>query len=111
VALVAPVARHGRSLTRPASRCGGASSTTSVSGVHDVHIRRRTTLEIWEELLERAKRVLDCTTMRAPVEEALRRVAELGEEEAGRRARRRGYLEELGGRADLAVLRSEEMWR
>lgn len=72
----------------------------------------RTTIEIDEELLERAKRALGSKTTRATVEEALRRTADAAE--AGfdsRRARQLRYLERLGDWSDLEVLASEEMWR
>jgi Arc/MetJ family transcription regulator len=73
---------------------------------------RRTTLELDEDLLLRAKRVLGCATMRATVEEALRRAAEQGEDEAARRARRQwDYLQRLQTRTDVEVLESEQMWR
>jgi Arc/MetJ family transcription regulator len=64
---------------------------------------KRTTIEIDEQLLERAKRALDCATTRATVEEALRRAAEQAEDEQEERAARQlRYLE---------VLASDEMWR
>jgi Arc/MetJ family transcription regulator len=73
---------------------------------------RRTTIEIDDELLERAKRALGSGTARATVEEALRRAADTAEDErARRRARQLKYLERLGERADLDVLASEQMWR
>ncbi len=73
---------------------------------------RRTTIEIDQELLERAKRALGEPTTRGTVEEALRRAAEGVESEQTRRAAvQRRYLETLGSRADLAVLASEGMWR
>jgi Arc/MetJ family transcription regulator len=73
---------------------------------------KRTTIEIDEELLARAKRALGYTTTRATVEEALRRAADDAEgNQAERSERQRRYLEELGSHADLAVLASEEMWR
>jgi Arc/MetJ family transcription regulator len=73
---------------------------------------KRTTIEIDEELLERAKRALGETTTRATVEEALRRaVASIEDELARRAARQRRYLERLAGRVDPDVLVSEEMWR
>jgi hypothetical protein len=50
--------------------------------------------------------------MRATVEEALRRAADQAELEAKRLAdAQREYLRTLGARIDLAVLRSDEMWR
>lgn len=73
---------------------------------------RRTTIEIDQDLLDRAKQALGETTTRATVEEALRRVAESNEADRGRRAaKQRRYLEELSRRVDVAVLLSEEMWR
>jgi Arc/MetJ family transcription regulator len=73
---------------------------------------RRTTIEIDEELLERARRALGGKTTRATVEEALRRAAAAAEDQqADRAARERDYLERLTSRIDVAVLRSEEMWR
>ncbi|TMF98029.1 MAG: type II toxin-antitoxin system VapB family antitoxin, partial [Chloroflexi bacterium] len=39
---------------------------------------RRTTIELDEDLVERAKKVLGAKTTRATVEEALRRAVEIG---------------------------------
>ncbi len=73
---------------------------------------KRTTIEIDEELLARAKRALRQDTTRATVEEALRQAADRAESEHAERAsKQRRYLENLALRADLAVLASEEMWR
>ncbi len=73
---------------------------------------RRTTIEIDEELLGRAKRALGGMTTRATVEEALRRAADAAEtEQRARVDRRLRYLDGLDGPAEVAVLRSEEMWR
>lgn len=73
---------------------------------------RRTTIEIDDELLERAKQALGAQTTRATVEEALRRAAESAEaDRASRAAKQLRYLEHLRERADIAVLASEEMWR
>jgi Arc/MetJ family transcription regulator len=78
---------------------------------HDVCMKR-TTIEIDEELLARAKRALRQDTTRATVEEALRQAADRAESaHAERAARQRRYLEGLSSGADLAVLTSEEMWR
>lgn len=75
-------------------------------------MRRRTTLEIDEQLLTRAKRALGCTTMRATVEEALRRAADdVADADEERAQRQRDYFEGLPGHADLEVLDSERMWR
>lgn len=73
---------------------------------------KRTTVEIDHELLERARRALGQTTMRATIEEALRRVADGAESERVRRAeRQRRYLQNLRARVDVRVLASGEMWR
>lgn len=73
---------------------------------------KRTTIEIDEELLARAKRALGHSTTRATIEDALRRATESAEGERADRARRQAeYLGALGDHADLAVLASEEMWR
>jgi len=73
---------------------------------------KRTTIEIDQELLGRAKEALGEPTTRGTVEAALRRAAESAESQRARRAaKQRRYLEELGSRADLGVLASEEMWR
>lgn len=72
---------------------------------------RRTTIELDDGLLERAKRALGSTTTRATVEEALRRVVD--ETEAARTtraARQRAYLSSLDERVDLPLLASERMW-
>ena len=77
-----------------------------------VHMIKRTTVELDQELLERAKRVLGEPTVRATIEHALRRVTELAEAtHEERAAKQREYFETLAARADLDVLRSEEMWR
>ena len=73
---------------------------------------RRTTIEIDEVLLDRAMRALGCTTMRATIEEALRRAADLAADQVERAAEaQNGYLDRLEGRADLDVLAAGEMWR
>ena len=73
---------------------------------------KRTTIEIDEQLLARAKRALDCPTTRATVEEALRRAAEQAEVEQEARAERLlHYLDTLHEHVDLDVLASDEMWR
>jgi Arc/MetJ family transcription regulator len=77
-----------------------------------VHMRRRTTIEIDETLLARAKKALGSKTTRATVEESLRRAAQGAETAtAARSDGQRRYLERLASRADLTVLGSEEMWR
>jgi len=73
---------------------------------------RRTTIEIDDELLLRAKRALGSTTTRATVEEALRQAADAAEgHQRDCVARRLRYLDGLDGSADVAILRSGEMWR
>ncbi len=73
---------------------------------------RRTTIEIDQELLERARAALGETTTRGTVEEALRRAASDAEQQrANRTAKQRRYLEQLAIHADLSLLASEEMWR
>jgi Arc/MetJ family transcription regulator len=75
-------------------------------------MKRRTTIELDEDLLARAKRALGSPTTRETVEEALRRLAD--DEEARREHRaaaQRRYFAELSDFVDLDVLSSEEMWR
>lgn len=73
---------------------------------------KRTTIEIDEALLQRAKRALGGKTTRATVEEALRRAALAAEDEqADRVVRQRLYLARLPTRIDVTVLSSEQMWR
>ena len=72
---------------------------------------KRMTIEIDEELLKRAKRVLGCGTTRATVEAALRRAADQAEGEMSHwAAERRRYLERLHTHC-IAVLASDEMWK
>lgn len=72
---------------------------------------KRTTIEIDEELLQRAKRALSCGTTRATVEEALRRAAAHVEAQHTESAtRQRALLAELPTHLDLDVLGSEDMW-
>jgi len=76
---------------------------------------RRTTIEIDDELLERAKAALGQKTTRATVEEALRRAADAADGEHVRHAARQqqflARLARLGPRVDIDVLASGEMWR
>jgi len=75
-------------------------------------MKRRTTIEIDDDLLARARRALGNQTTRATVEEALRRVAKSADDDrADRAARQLSYLWGLSSHADTAVLTSEEMWR
>lgn len=73
---------------------------------------RRTTIELDQDLVARAKAALGCTTIRATVEEALRQAAERLDDEAGERARAQSaYLDRLDALVDLEVLTTDEMWR
>ena len=73
---------------------------------------KRTTIEIDEELLARAKRALGHSTTRATVEEALRRAADGAEsEQEERTARQARFFDRFEARVDTSVLRSAEMWR
>jgi len=75
-------------------------------------MKRRTTIEIDDDLLARARRALGNQTTRATVEEALRRLADAAEDDqADRAARQLSYLQRLSSHIDVAVLASEEMWR
>lgn len=75
-------------------------------------MKRRTTIEIDDELLARARQALGNPTARATVEEGLRRIANAAEDESSARAERQlDYLRRLGTHVDVAVLASEEMWR
>jgi Arc/MetJ family transcription regulator len=74
-------------------------------------MKRRTTIEIDDDLLARARRVLGNQTTRATVEEALRRLIEAAEsEQANRAARQLSYLRQLSSHTDIGVLASEDMW-
>ena len=73
---------------------------------------KRTTIEIDEDLLARAKKALGHTTTRATIEDALRRAAEIAEREHEERtARQTRFFDRLGERVDVSALRAEEMWR
>lgn len=77
-----------------------------------MYMKRRTTIELDDELLARAKRALGHQTTRATVEEALRRAADQAESDRqGRASEQRRYLELLESRADLDILASQQMWR
>lgn len=73
---------------------------------------KRTTIEIDQELLERARRALGEATTRGTVERALRVAADSGEAAKRDRAeKQRRYFRELKRRADLRVLGSDRMWK
>jgi Arc/MetJ family transcription regulator len=69
-----------------------------------------TTVELDEELLAKAKRLLALRATRETIQEPLRRV--VAEEEARESARAQTvYLAGLKRLVDLEVLRSDAMWR
>jgi Arc/MetJ family transcription regulator len=73
---------------------------------------KRTTIEIDEDLLARAKRALGLGTTRATVEEALRRAADQADAEfAELRERQLRLLQNFDAGIDAQVLASEDMWR
>jgi Arc/MetJ family transcription regulator len=73
---------------------------------------KRTTIELDEDLLERAKRALGEPTTRVTVEEALRRMTQALEDERAERARRQmEFLINFSDNIDVDVLNSDEMWR
>jgi Arc/MetJ family transcription regulator len=73
---------------------------------------RRTTIELDDDLLARARRALGQATARATIEEALRQAVERVEDrDAVRRESQMRYFETLGEHVDLDVLASDEMWR
>jgi len=73
---------------------------------------KRTTVELDERLLARARRALGSRTMRETIEVALRRAADAAEADGRERADRQlGYLRTLAERGDVGVLASDEMWR
>lgn len=73
---------------------------------------KRTTIEIDEALLTRAKSALRQTTTRATVEEALRRAADGADRDREQQAgRQQQFLARLGARVDLDLLASDDMWR
>lgn len=72
----------------------------------------RTTIDLDEALVARAKKALGLSTTRATVEAALRRVVDSAEAEGTARAeRQRADLEVLGVHLDLDVLRRDDPWR
>ncbi|MGI8426533.1 MAG: type II toxin-antitoxin system VapB family antitoxin [Actinomycetota bacterium] len=75
-------------------------------------MKRRTTIEIEEDLLERARKALGFQTTRGTVEEALRRAADSAEaSQAEQLEKQVALLGKLGELVDLDVLKSDEMWR
>jgi Arc/MetJ family transcription regulator len=80
--------------------------------LYNVRMPKRTTIEIDEELLARARRALGQATTRATVEEALRRAADRSEgEQAERVSKQSRFLDGLHERLDVSVLSSDAMWR
>jgi Arc/MetJ family transcription regulator len=73
---------------------------------------KRTTIELDERLLARARKALGTTTAKATVEEALRQAARSAEAELTERAeRQRTLLRRLSQFADVELLKSDAMWR
>ena len=73
---------------------------------------KRTTVELDERLLARAKQALGSKTTRGTIEEALRRaVVDAGNEHSERADLQLRYLRTLAERGDSAVLASDDMWR
>jgi Arc/MetJ family transcription regulator len=73
---------------------------------------KRTTIEIDQELLERAKEALGQASTRATVEEALRQAADRADQARSNRAgRQQRYLQGLSKRSDAKVLGAGDMWR
>ena len=73
---------------------------------------KRTTIELDQDLLARAKCALGQPMTRATVEKALRLATEVAEVHRDERAALQlRFLESLNSRVDIDVLRSEEMWR
>lgn len=95
------------------SRFVSTTVVTYIRVAYCVHMAvRRTTIELDEDLVARARAALGAPTTRATVEEALRRVAaSAGREQEERASRQRSYLELLDSRVDASVLGSDEMWR
>lgn len=75
-------------------------------------MKRRTTIEIDDELLNRARKALGMETTRGTVEQALRLAADQVEEAHKAVAEgQRAFLRRLGEWTDLEILKSDEMWR
>ena len=73
---------------------------------------KRTTIELDQELLAKAKRALGGQSTRATVEEALRRATAHAEDVHQMRADEQArFFDRLRDVADLDVLASEEMWQ
>ncbi|MBA3286395.1 MAG: type II toxin-antitoxin system VapB family antitoxin [Acidimicrobiia bacterium] len=73
---------------------------------------KRTTIELDEQLLARARRALGQVSTRATVEEALRRAADAADRASRERADQQlRYLHRLHRHVDCDVLLSEDMWR
>lgn len=83
-----------------------------ISRCYSVHMTKRTTVELDERLLARAKRALGSPTTRGTIEEALRRAIAAADGERTESAERQlRYLRTLSERGDLTILASDEMWR
>lgn len=76
-----------------------------------IRMVKRTTIEVDEQLLTRAKRALGQRTTRATVEAALRLAVESTQDERLRRVEgQRRYLQSIQDHLDVEVLASDEMW-
>ena len=83
-----------------------------ICGGYYVCMVHRTTIELDEALLARARRALGTPTTRATVEAALRQAADAADDqERERRDRQLALLDRLPELLDTDVLASEEMWR
>lgn len=82
------------------------------SSAYYVHMMRRTTVELDDELLAKAKRALGLQQTKETLHAALRRVVDdRAAVDEDLRERQRDYLEFLHAHVDLDVLDSDDMWR
>lgn len=73
---------------------------------------KRTTIEINEDLLARAKRSLGLATTRVTVEESLRIAVAHADAELDRRTKDQiAFLQRLPSLVDIDILASDDMWR
>lgn len=72
---------------------------------------KRTTFELDTDLLERARVALRAPSMKAAIEESLRRVVVDSESVVHHSVTQLGSLISLLEHADLDVMASDEMWR
>lgn len=75
-------------------------------------MKRRTTIELDEDLLNRAQKALGIKTTRGTVEQALRLAADAAEDaQRATTERQVSLLGRLGEMVEVEVLKSDEMWR